>query len=823
MHASRAGFRGVRQRQPARWSQIRLVAATICVGAAATCGWGAALDASRLPPASTAPVDYARDIQPLLERSCLRCHGPEKPKSNFRLDRRETALKGGDHGVAIVVSNSAASPLIQHIARLKDVDEDLWMPPAGKAPALSPAEVALMRAWVDQGLPYGASAPTASLTLEGAPTVGGAIVKGNARVFQEHRWMPEGWNGGLERFELLQQVDERTRVTAAGRLLRDDYRLTLQLDRQDLGFVRGGFEQYRKYYADTGGYFSDFSPSAFTLDRDLHLDLGRSWVDVGLTLPHWPRLTLGYEHQYKQGEKSLTSWSPVIQADATRNLFPTSKSIDEETHRLKFNLDHEIGGVRIEDDFRGEWTRLRTSRTNDVLSPPESDTLFFDRVQEGQDHFQAANAVRMERQFTPWFFGSGGYLYSHFDAEGSFSLDEIYVSGTPGFARRWRSPAIVLERDAHVGNLNGQFGPWDGFTASLGIQSEWNRQRGFGDASFDYDQAGGGFFVQPTIQSSAIDRAALTEHVGLRYARIPRTVLFAEGRLQQESLGQFEEQPGGDYPLRRDTDASSELWDFRGGFNTSPWRKISLSSHYRRIEKRTRFDHRMDVVPSPFGDFPGEGYSAFIRDRDTKTDEVEARLSYHWTAWLKTAFSYRLTSSEYWTATDPVAGFDPVTFLPIPGYVTPGTRVLAGNYNAHIYSVNAAVRPVRRLSLNTTFSFHDARTVSEANGVASVAPYRGQTHSVLASGNFAWNARTDLLFSYGFSDARYGQDATVRGLPGPFEYEQHGVTAGLRRRISEHVTAALRYGFFLYDEPSSGGFNDYTAHMVFATVNLRLP
>ena len=51
-----------------------------------------------------------------------------------------------------------------------------------------------------------------------------------------------------------------------------------------------------------------------------------------------------------------------------------------------------------------------------------------------------ANALRFERQLTPWFFGSAGYLYSHYDADASFALDETYVSGTPGFARRWRSP-----------------------------------------------------------------------------------------------------------------------------------------------------------------------------------------------------------------------------------------------------------------------------------------------------------------------------------------------------------------------------------------------
>jgi mono/diheme cytochrome c family protein len=792
------------------------------MGNASLAAPGATVDVSQLPPASSAPVDYARDIQPLLQRSCLRCHGPEKPKSNFRLDSREAVLIGGSIGVNVVVSNSAASSLIHYVARLKDVDEDLWMPPQGKAPTLSREEVALVRAWVDQGLPWSTSAPPARLALELAPTVGWTTVSGNERVFREHHWMPEGWNGGVERFDLQERLDKRTQVTAEGRALRDDYRLTLQLERHDLGFLRGGFEQFRKYYSDSGGYFEGSTPPIYSLDRDLHLDLGRLWADVGLTLPHWPRLTLGYEHQYKDGEKSLTSWSPVTQAGVTRNLFPTSKHVDEETHILKFNLDHEIRGLRIEDDFRAEWSQLRTSRTNAVQNPPGSGTLFLDQVQEAQDSFHAANALRLERQFTPWLFTSGGYLYSHFDADASFSLDEAYLSGSPGFARRWRSPGIVLERKAHVGNLNGQFGPWDGFTAALGVQSEWSQQRGFGDASFDFELPGGGYSLRPTTQQSAIDRATVTEHVGLRYAKIPKTVLFAEGRLRQESLDQFEDQPDGNYPLRRDTDATSDVRDFRGGFNTSPWRPMSFSASYRWLEKRTRYDHRMDLVPSAFGDFPGDGYSAFIRERDTCTDEVEARLAYHWSARLKTTFSYRLVSSDYRTSTDPVTGFDPITFDPIPGGITPGTSLLSGNYDAHIYSLNVVSRPLKRLSLNTTFSFQDTRT-STANDSPSIAPYQGHIYSVLASGNYAWNAKTDLRLSYAFAHADFDQGQPRDGLPLGLVYGQHGLLAGLRHRFSERLSASLRYGFFLYGEPSSAGFNDYTAHSFFATVSFRFP
>lgn len=803
-----------------RFTPLRLCLASLSAALTAT---GAPVDVSQLPPASSAPVDFTRDIQPLLEQSCLRCHGPEKPKGGLRLDSREAALKGGSSGASIVLSNSAASPIIHAVARLKGMDEDRWMPPEGKAPVLTPDQVARFRAWVDQGLPWSTSPPPASLVVELTATAGGASVSGNESVFREHRWRSEGWNGGAEQFDLHARLDDRTKLTAEGHALRDDYRLTLQLERRDLGFARGGFEQYRKYDSDRGGYFAGYAPPIITLDRDLHLDLGKTWIDLGLTLPHWPRLTLGYEHQYKDGEKSLTSWSPVTQGGVTRNLFPTSKQVDEETHILKFNLDHEFRGLRIEDDFRAEWSQLRASRASPVQSPPGSDMVLLDRVQESHESFHAANAVRLERRVTSWLFASGGHLYSAYDADASFGLDETYVSGPAGYPRRWRSPRIVLERKAHVGNLNGQFGPWDGFTAALGVQSEWNRQRGFGDAAFDFELPGGDYFLQLATQESAVDRVTVTEHVGLRYAKIPRTVLFAEGRLQQESVDLAEEQLGGDNPLRRDTDTTTDGREFRAGFTTSPWRKVSFSASYRWLEKDTQHNHLMDVVPTPFGNFPSESYSAFIRDRATQTDEVEARLAHHWSARLKTVFTYRLVSSDTWTSTDPVAGYDPITFAPIPGHTTPGTRLLSGNSDAHIYSVNLVSRPIRRLSLNTTFSFRDTRSASAANDSPSVAAYEGRIYTVIASGNYAWNTMTDLLLNYAFSHADYDRDRSVDGLPLGIVYDQHGLMTGVRHRFSERLSATLRYGFFLYDEPTSGGFNDYTAHSLFATLSYRFP
>src|SRR5688572_30350555 len=114
-----------------------------CMAVLAAVGVSAAeVDLSRLPPAATNIISFDQHVRAILDRSCVRCHGPERPKSGYRLDNRESALKGGDNGVAIAPGKSAKSPLIHYVAGLV---VDMEMPPKGKGDPLTTEEIALLR------------------------------------------------------------------------------------------------------------------------------------------------------------------------------------------------------------------------------------------------------------------------------------------------------------------------------------------------------------------------------------------------------------------------------------------------------------------------------------------------------------------------------------------------------------------------------------------------------------------------------------------------------------------------------------------------------
>jgi hypothetical protein len=146
-------------------------------------------DLSKLPPPSKQEnITYSKDIKPLFETSCVRCHSGDRAKAGLHLDTLEGVLKGSKDGKVIVPGKSDQSDLVIAVARL---DEKKAMPPmrgpgrgpggggpggpppGGQNPAaggpgapgaggpgfqkgpppkpLTPEQVGLVRGWIDQG------------------------------------------------------------------------------------------------------------------------------------------------------------------------------------------------------------------------------------------------------------------------------------------------------------------------------------------------------------------------------------------------------------------------------------------------------------------------------------------------------------------------------------------------------------------------------------------------------------------------------------------------------------------------------------------------
>ena len=105
--------------------------------------------------AAPVAIEFNRDIRPILSDKCFSCHGPDSGhrKAGLRLDRREDAIKPAKSGETPIKPTDATGSHILERILSKEADE-VMPPPEAKLPAITKAEVELLRAWISAGADY---------------------------------------------------------------------------------------------------------------------------------------------------------------------------------------------------------------------------------------------------------------------------------------------------------------------------------------------------------------------------------------------------------------------------------------------------------------------------------------------------------------------------------------------------------------------------------------------------------------------------------------------------------------------------------------------
>lgn len=233
--------------------------------------WSKLQTVSAVEPADKASrIEFNRDIRPILSEKCLHCHGPDPATraAELRLDDPADATRPRD-GYAII--NRASPAESELLKRLLTTDADLKMPPADSGKEISPAEIQLLKAWVEQGAAYQQHWSFLPPQRPELPTV------------QQQTWSQTPLDrfvlARLER-EQLQPSPRADKATLCRRLSLDLTGLPPTLDELDaflndhspesyeklvdrlLSSPRYGEHQARYWldaarYADTSGYFTD--------------------------------------------------------------------------------------------------------------------------------------------------------------------------------------------------------------------------------------------------------------------------------------------------------------------------------------------------------------------------------------------------------------------------------------------------------------------------------------------------------------------------------------------------------------------------------------
>lgn len=141
---------------------------------------------------------------------------------------------------------------------------------------------------------------------------------------------------------------------------------------------------------------------------------------------------------------------------------------------------------------------------------------------------------------------------------------------------------------------------------------------------------------------------------------------------------------------------------------------------------------------------------------------------------------------------------------------------------SHVFGQNINWVPWTRLYLQLGFNYVVSKTETPASDrVQGILEAQNNYWTLNFNSGFALDNKTDLTAQYFYFRSDNYDDNSAQGVPYGVGAEEHGVTVGISRRLRENLRLNLKYGFFSYRDDTSGGNKDYTAHLIYSSLQCR--
>jgi len=635
-------------------------------------------------------------------------------------------------------------------------------------------------------------------------TAGGFFTSGSKDQFQQRQHSRRGMFGGVEDFHYQTGIATNTTMTVDGRALFDneDYKLRLDVTREKVGYLRVSYDEFRTWSNGDGG-FDPPSNRWYPLSKDaLALDRGEISFEAGLRLEDVPAVTFKYTHAFRDGEKSSTIWGTTHPGGGpARGLSPSFYDIDERRDIFQLDATHRIMKTDVGLGLRYESGKLDNALKINQSPREPVERKITDRTDTSYDLFNA-HAFTETWIKTNLFFSSG---FSFSDLDNNFSgsriygsdFDVSYVPGATDGAGYFGLNGGSQLRE-YVMNLNLLALPLPNFSIapSLRVQKE------------DMDADVGGFQTLGDNSAASFngnsehDLLDVRERLDLRYSGVTNWVFHGRGEWTQGD-GNVKEIGGlgpvggvGVSPIQRKTEDSRFFQKYSLGATWYAARRITLDAGgYYKINHYD-YDHSIDDTAN---NGPNR-YPAYLVMQDFETYDGNVRLTLRPWRNVTLLSRYEFQSSTIHTKPDSVSGLG---------------EVESSDMTSHIFVQSISWSPWSRLYLQATLNYVWSETKTPASEFTqAILNAQNNYWTLNFSSGLVLDDKTSLNASYFYYRADNYQDNSNVGVPYGAGTQEHGVTGALIRRLNKRMQLTLRYGFFTNRDETSGGHNDYTAHMV---------
>jgi hypothetical protein len=662
-------------------------------------------------------------------------------------------------------------------------------------------------------------------------SVGGSIVDGNKAAFQHRVGRPaDNAFGGVEDFHYEHFLTNKWIVEVDGRGLFDyhDYGVQLDLTREDRGFLRGGYSEFRTFYNGSGGFLPGVNLWLPLADNELFVDRGKAWVEGGLTLPGWPEFRVKYSHDFRDGRKDSTIWGRVNSLYGARGIGASFYDLDEKRDTIEGEVTHKIGKTDLGLKLVYEWTDRNDSLNfQDFPGTPNS----YVTQQEGVE----SDLFNVHAWSSTWFNKttvlSSGYGYTHLDTDLTGSriygdqFDPVYdpaVLRGPGFINLSGSSLL----NQQVANLSFMFSPAKNWVIVPAVKFEYQDVDGaslfqpFNPGVVSGMNLGGVIIPDPNATGlvttdSSRHQTTVAPGLEVRYTGVTNWLFYVRGDWETDD-GELREESHpvdsnvlfapADTDFSRDTDYQGLLQKYSIGASWYPLRKLSLAAQFYYQERSRDYDNVEDSTPNDASSF--NRYPAYLVDNDSSTYDVNIRLTGRPLPSLTSVTRYDYQTSTVETRADLLS------------------TVESADLNTHIISQSLTWSPLNRLYFQGSFNYvlDDLTTpVSDsASPPGLVQKSQNDYWFTTLGAGFALGQKTDLTADYSYYRAdNYDPDNYQVSVPYGASAREYVVSVGLVQRINPNLRCSLRYVYFHSEDETSGGNNNFDAHVISGGVQYR--
>jgi len=643
---------------------------------------------------------------------------------------------------------------------------------------------------------------------------GGYLTKGNKSQFQQGNQNTGGAFGGIQDLHVQGTSSNGTTITVDGRSIFDehDYKLSLAVEKEKLGYLRFSASEFRTWENGDGG-FSPPTGTYYGQPGDAQaLDQGDFSIEGGLTLDNVPKIVFKYEHTSRQGEQDSTIWGYTHPEGGSlvRGLSPSIYDIDERSDIFKLDVTHHIKSVDV-----GVGVQYETGRMDDALRidqfPGESfDQKITDRQATSYDLLNVHSFA--ESWISKNVMISSGFAFSDLDNDFSGSRNyggEYNVSYTPnaenGFGYYGLNGGSHLYE--YVGNVNLFTRPWPHLTIvpSLRIQEQNS------DATSSAFETLSDFQPEPFAGLSNESDLDVRERLDVTYSGITNWVLYARGDLT-EGNGTLAESGGlipingiGVQPVNLNSQMERFFQKYSAGVRWYPTRRLTLDvgGYYER--NHYTYDYPLDSTPNDSGS--PTTYPGYLSLQEFNTYDGNLRVTFRPRQNITTVTRYEYQYSTVNTKPDPASGLSEVE----------SSRTIG-----HIIGEDISWTPWSRLYLQAGLNYVLNETKTPASDYTpAILPAQNDYWTVDFSSGLVVDDKTDLKLNFFYYLADDYQNNANYGVPYGSGDETYAITATLTRRITKNIRWSLKYGYSHSDNNAYGGHQDYEAHLVYTSLQYR--